>query len=154
MWTKERRQTLLPKHSMYGIFAYIDPQSTTPGRFSAVRTGSPKQVVSGSWDPRDPVIGPVGWHFSHEAERSSPQPQMLHVWNICLHWGGLGGQCRHIWQSHGASGNCCPEESQVHLPGPSCRGVQWTTPHYLGFHLEGPGMFCLEHSISYLTIPD
>ena len=30
--------------------------------------------------------------------------QTLHVWNICLHWGGLGSQCRHIWQSHGASG--------------------------------------------------
>ena len=26
---------------------YIDPQSTTPGRFSAVRTGSPRQVASG-----------------------------------------------------------------------------------------------------------
>ena len=33
------------------------------------------------------------------------------------------------------------------LPGPSCRGVQWTTPHYtyIGFQtghpLEGPGRF-------------
>ena len=29
------------------IYAYIDPQSTTPGRFSAVRHDSPRQVVSG-----------------------------------------------------------------------------------------------------------
>ena len=27
-----------------------------------------------------------------------------YVCHICLHWGGLGGQCRHIWQSHGVSG--------------------------------------------------
>ena len=30
--------------------------------------------------------------------------QTLHVWYIYLHWGGLRGQCRHIWQSHGVSG--------------------------------------------------
>ena len=24
--------------------------------------------------------------------------------HICLHWGCFGGQCRHIWQSHGVSG--------------------------------------------------
>ena len=23
-----------------------------------------------------------------------------------INWGGLGGQCRHIWQSHGAFGTC------------------------------------------------
>ena len=30
--------------------------------------------------------------------------QTLHVWYIYLHWGGFGGQGRHIWQSHGVSG--------------------------------------------------
>ena len=25
--------------------------------------------------------------------------QRLHVWHIYLHWGGLGGQCRHIWHT-------------------------------------------------------
>ena len=25
--------------------------------------------------------------------------QTLHVCHICLHWGGFGGQCRHIWHT-------------------------------------------------------
>ena len=30
---------------------------------------------------------------------SSHMSQTLHVWYIYLHWGGLGGQCRHIWHT-------------------------------------------------------
>ena len=30
--------------------------------------------------------------------------QTLHVCHICLHWGGFGGQCRHIFR-HGVYGN-------------------------------------------------
>ena len=33
-----------------------------------------------------------------------------------ISWGGLSGQCRHIWQSHGASGNC--KKRPVDLPPP------------------------------------
>ena len=33
-----------PCISMYGIFTYIDSFSTTPGRFWAVQTNSPRQV--------------------------------------------------------------------------------------------------------------
>ena len=29
----------------------------------------------------------------------SCQSQTLHVCHICLHWGGFGGQCRHIWHT-------------------------------------------------------
>ena len=25
--------------------------------------------------------------------------QTLHVCHVCLHWGGFGGQCRHIWHT-------------------------------------------------------
>ena len=28
--------------------------------------------------------------------------QTLHVWYIYLHWGGLGGQCRHLWHTWSA----------------------------------------------------
>ena len=27
---------------------------------------------------------------------------------MCLHWGGFGGQCRHIWQSHGVPTTFAP----------------------------------------------
>ena len=27
------------------------------------------------------------------------QTQTLHVCHICLHWGGFGGQCKHIWHT-------------------------------------------------------
>ena len=31
-----------------------------------------------------------------------PLSHRLHVCHICLHWCGLRGQCRHLWQSHGS----------------------------------------------------
>ena len=43
-----------------------------------------------------------------ENSLTSYQSQTLHGTAIYagLHWGGLGGQCQHIWQSHQVSGNC------------------------------------------------
>ena len=34
---------------------------------------------------------------------SVPKHSMYAIY-ICLHWDGFGGECRHIWQSHGVSG--------------------------------------------------
>ena len=34
-----------------------------------------------------------------DACQFSSNSQTLHVCHLCLHWGGLGGQCRHIWHT-------------------------------------------------------
>ena len=54
--------------------------------------------------------------------------QTLHVCHIYLHRGGLGGQCRHIWQSHGVSGfrSFFPTRPSVFVPNRSVRfGLGW-----------------------------
>ena len=34
-----------------------------------------------------------------EVPKATCHTQTLHVWYIYLHWGGFGGQCRHIWHT-------------------------------------------------------
>ena len=53
----------LPRHDTWDCHIYAAPDrppGTTPGRFSAVRTGSPKQVVSGFWPRRRILSSAVG----------------------------------------------------------------------------------------------
>ena len=51
--------------------------------------------------------------------------QTLHVCHICLHWGGFGGQCRHIWHTWSVWGMFCIRSIRIHLwtlPPPPGRG--------------------------------
>ena len=60
-----------------------------------VRSGPP--IGCPSWDP---AIGQRLWMVKSENSSKSwwlicfEMPQMLHVWNICLHLGHVGGKCR------------------------------------------------------------
>ena len=52
--------------------------------------------------------------------------------HICLHWGHFGGQCRHIWQSHGVSGIHHSSSNRLGpphwLPTRSCRATAFAPP--------------------------
>ena len=54
----------------------------------------PRTVGMGSGDCHG--HGEIGRRFAEDEQINS---QTLHVWHICLHWGGFGGQCRHIWHT-------------------------------------------------------
>ena len=45
----------------------------------------------------------IVFHVQPMLTKHDQRTQTLHLCHICLHWGGLGGQCKHIWQSHGVA---------------------------------------------------
>ena len=54
------------------------------------------------------MLRDASWSRDADAQRPKLEPPIPDTpWDchICLHWGGLKVQCRHIWQSHGVSGN-------------------------------------------------
>ena len=79
---------------------------------TAAPLSSPRQLVSGFGDGVQscpPVVLPGAIRGRHgEPEHRlmclKCGPQTLHVCHICLHWGGFGGQCRHIWHTWSVCG--------------------------------------------------
>ena len=75
-------------------FANIDPGSTTP--VSQVFIGQVPWSLEGLGDS---LMFEVFDRFITQTLHDS-----MGLAYIPISWGGLGGQCRHIWQSHGVSG--------------------------------------------------
>ena len=71
--------------------------------------------------------------------------QTLHLWHICLHWGGLGGQCRHIYGIHGVFGlgslGCCRLSYVLFSCLASTRWVFNRSGRYLVFDVERCRLF-------------
>ena len=81
--------------------AFFFPALMVTGPSTEPMVHRPHVVVLRAFD-----AGSGDFSGRHSLESCDPTrvDQTLHVWNICLHWGGLGGECRHIFQSHGVYG--------------------------------------------------